>query len=87
MDLRCAGASACGDVRDRAIITVGDTVATREPLMSMRAFVLLLLALGLQVMADNALTFLIAWEAMSLSAYWLVSVSYTHLTLPTIYSV
>src|SRR5262249_55580218 len=32
----------------------------------------LLLALGLQVMADNALTFLIAWEAMSLSAYWLV---------------
>src|SRR5262245_62717464 len=33
---------------------------------------LLLLALGLQVMADNALTFLIAWEAMSLSAYWLV---------------
>jgi hydrogenase-4 component B len=33
---------------------------------------LLLLALGLQVMADNALTFLIAWEAMSLSAYWLI---------------
>lgn len=33
---------------------------------------LLLLALGLQAMADNALTFLIAWEAMSLSAYWLV---------------
>ncbi len=33
---------------------------------------LLLLALGLQVMADNALTFLIAWEAMSLAAYWLV---------------
>src|SRR5262245_6994400 len=33
---------------------------------------LLMLALGLQVMADNALTFLIAWEAMSLSAYWLV---------------
>jgi hydrogenase-4 component B len=33
---------------------------------------LLLLALGVQVMADNALTFLIAWEAMSLSAYWLV---------------
>ncbi|MGH9769951.1 MAG: proton-conducting transporter membrane subunit, partial [Blastocatellia bacterium] len=32
----------------------------------------LLLALGLQVMADNALTFLIAWEAMSLSAYFLV---------------
>jgi len=33
---------------------------------------LLMLALGLQVMADNALTFLIAWEAMSLSAYLLV---------------
>ncbi|MEI7769022.1 MAG: hydrogenase 4 subunit B [Chloroflexales bacterium] len=35
-------------------------------------FNLLLLALSLQVLADNALTFLIAWEAMSLSAYWLV---------------
>src|SRR6266508_4478688 len=33
---------------------------------------LLLLALGLQVMAYNALTFLILWEAMSLTAYWLV---------------
>ena len=33
---------------------------------------LLLLSLSLQVMADNALTFLICWEAMSLSAYWLV---------------
>jgi len=32
----------------------------------------LLLTLNLQVMADNALTFLICWEAMSLSAYWLV---------------
>lgn len=32
----------------------------------------LLLALSVQVLADNALTFLIAWEAMSLSAYWLV---------------
>lgn len=32
----------------------------------------LLLALSAQVMADNALTFLISWEAMSLSAYWLV---------------
>ncbi|MBI3637212.1 MAG: hydrogenase 4 subunit B [Candidatus Rokubacteria bacterium] len=32
----------------------------------------LLLSLSLQVMADNALTFLIAWEAMSLSAYALV---------------
>ncbi|MBK9710772.1 MAG: hydrogenase 4 subunit B [Kouleothrix sp.] len=33
---------------------------------------LLLLSLSLQVMADNALTFLVAWEGMSLSAYWLV---------------
>src|SRR5258706_8745380 len=32
----------------------------------------LLLALSVQVMADNALVFLLAWEAMSLSAYWLV---------------
>ena len=32
----------------------------------------LLLSLSVQVMADNALTFLIAWEAMSLSAYSLV---------------
>lgn len=32
----------------------------------------LLLALSVQVMADNALTFLMAWEMMSLSAYWLV---------------
>jgi hydrogenase-4 component B len=35
-------------------------------------FNVLLLALSVQVMADNALTFLIAWEAMSLSAYWMV---------------
>jgi hydrogenase-4 component B len=35
-------------------------------------FNLLLLTLCLQVMADNALTFLILWEAMSLTAYWLV---------------
>src|SRR6266540_5734003 len=35
-------------------------------------FNLLLLALSVQVMADNALTFLIAWEGMSLAAYWLV---------------
>jgi hydrogenase-4 component B len=35
-------------------------------------FNLLLLALSLQVMADNALTFLVLWEAMSLTAYWLV---------------
>jgi hydrogenase-4 component B len=35
-------------------------------------FNLLLLALTLQVMADNALTFLILWEAMSLTAYCLV---------------
>jgi hydrogenase-4 component B len=35
-------------------------------------FNLLLLALSLQVMADNALTFLILWEAMSLAAYLLV---------------
>ena len=32
----------------------------------------LLLSLSLQVMADNALTFLIAWEAMSLAAYAMV---------------
>lgn len=32
----------------------------------------LLLSLSVQVMADNALVFLISWEAMSLSAYWLV---------------
>jgi hydrogenase-4 component B len=32
----------------------------------------LLLSLSLQVMADNALTFLLAWEAMSLSAYLMV---------------
>ena len=32
----------------------------------------LLLSLSVQVMADNALTFLIAWEAMSLSAYVMV---------------
>lgn len=35
-------------------------------------FNILLLTLSLQVMADNALTFLLLWEAMSLSAYWLV---------------
>jgi hydrogenase-4 component B len=35
-------------------------------------FNLLLLVLSLQVMADNALTFLILWEAMSLAAYCLV---------------
>ena len=33
---------------------------------------ILLLSLSVQVMADNALTFLIAWEAMSLSAYLMV---------------
>jgi hydrogenase-4 component B len=33
---------------------------------------ILLLSLALQVMANNALTFLIMWEIMSLSAYWLV---------------
>ena len=32
----------------------------------------LLLSLSVQVMADNALTFLMAWEAMSLSAYLMV---------------
>jgi hydrogenase-4 component B len=32
----------------------------------------LLLSLSVQVMADNALTFLVAWEGMSLSAYLLV---------------
>jgi hydrogenase-4 component B len=33
---------------------------------------LLLLSLSVQVMADNALTFLLAWEVMSLSAYAMV---------------
>jgi hydrogenase-4 component B len=33
---------------------------------------ILLLSLNVQVMADNALTFLIAWEAMSLSAYMMM---------------
>jgi hydrogenase-4 component B len=33
---------------------------------------LLLLTLSLQVMADNPLTFLVTWEAMSLAAYFLV---------------
>lgn len=32
----------------------------------------LLLALSVQVLAANALTFLLSWELMSLSAYWLV---------------
>jgi hydrogenase-4 component B len=31
----------------------------------------MLLSLSVQVVADNALTFLISWELMSLSAYWL----------------
>ena len=35
-------------------------------------FNVLLLSLGLQVLAANALTFLMIWEIMSLSAYWLV---------------
>jgi hydrogenase-4 component B len=35
-------------------------------------FNVLLLTLSLQVMADNALTFLAIWELMSLAAYWLV---------------
>ncbi|MGH7491622.1 MAG: hydrogenase 4 subunit B [bacterium] len=35
-------------------------------------FNVLLFALSVQVMADNALTFLICWEAVSLSAYWMV---------------
>jgi hydrogenase-4 component B len=35
-------------------------------------FNILLMSLSLQVLADNALTFLLAWEVMSLSAYWLV---------------
>ena len=35
-------------------------------------FNLLLLVLSIQVMADNALTFLVLWEAMSLTAYCLV---------------
>src|ERR1051326_1356456 len=38
----------------------------------------LLLSLTCCVMADNALTFLIAWEAMSLSAYWLVLTEHAH---------
>jgi len=39
-------------------------------------FNVLLLSLSLQVMADNALTFLICWEIMSLSAYLLVLVEH-----------
>src|SRR5881296_1900372 len=35
-------------------------------------FNVLLLSLAIQVLADNALTFLVTWEAMSLSAYFLV---------------
>ena len=41
-------------------------------------FNLLLLALSLQVMADNAFTFLILWEAMSLIAYLLVITEHDH---------
>jgi hydrogenase-4 component B len=36
----------------------------------------LLLSLSLQVLASNALTFLLMWELMSLSAYWLVLTEY-----------
>src|SRR5437667_9640719 len=36
----------------------------------------LLLSLAVQVLADNALTFLVTWEAMSLSAYLLVLVEH-----------
>jgi hydrogenase-4 component B len=39
-------------------------------------FNVLLLSLGIQVLADNALTFLVTWEAMSLSAYLLVLVEH-----------
>lgn len=35
-------------------------------------FNVLLLSLSLQVLASNALTFLLLWEVMSLAAYWLV---------------
>jgi hydrogenase-4 component B len=38
----------------------------------------LLLSLSVQVMADNALTFLMAWEAMSLSAYAMVLTEHDH---------
>ena len=38
----------------------------------------LLLSLSVQVMADNALTFLMAWEVMSLSAYALVLTEHDH---------
>ncbi len=58
-----------------AIYSFGYT-ATYEGRYSLRMigamFNVLLLALSLQVMADNALTFLTCWEAMSLSAYWMV---------------
>lgn len=37
---------------------------------------ILLLSLCLQTLADNALTFLLMWEVMSLSAYWLVLTEY-----------
>jgi len=39
-------------------------------------FNVLLLSLAVQVLADNALTFLVTWEAMSLSAYLLVLVEH-----------
>src|SRR5881296_1438261 len=39
-------------------------------------FNVLLLSLAIQVLADNALTFLVTWEAMSLSAYLLVLVEH-----------
>jgi hydrogenase-4 component B len=49
------------------------TSASRYSLRMLGAmFNVLLLSLSVQVMADNALTFLICWEAMSLSAYWMV---------------
>jgi len=41
-------------------------------------FNILPLVLSLQVLADNALTFLLCWEAMSLSAYWLALTENDH---------
>src|SRR5205807_1340659 len=42
-------------------------------------FNVLLLSLTVQVLADNALTFLMTWEVMSLSAYFLVLVEHDQL--------
>jgi len=58
-----------------ALYSIGYTAhyAGRYALRRLGALLnLLLFALGLQLLADNALTFLLSWEIMSLSAYLLV---------------